>query len=113
VEIKLEHEDWVHLEEAKHSGQLEDFLLRDRTRGFDLKQSPSMRLTLIHKQHSDSVVWSFHHILLDGWSGPILMQEVFTRFCGLYAVHPLAAAPEHRRNGTILARTAGEFSRGN
>jgi hypothetical protein len=83
VEIKLEHEDWVHLEEAKHSGQLEDFLLRDRTRGFDLKQSPSMRLTLIHKQHSDSVVWSFHHILLDGWSGPILMQEVFTRYCAL------------------------------
>ena len=78
VEIEFEREDCKEATNGNHANSLEKFLLRDRSRGFDLGKSPLMRLTLIRSGPDDWVVWSFHHILLDGWSGPILMQEVFS-----------------------------------
>lgn len=78
VEIELEHEDWREAENGNATDFMDRFLLRDRTRGFDLAKPPLMRLTLIRGGPGDWMVWSFHHILLDGWSGPVLMQEVFS-----------------------------------
>ena len=86
AEIGLEREDW---KEADNAGEdlLNEFLLRDRARGFDLTRPPLMRLTHIHSEQADWIVWSFHHILLDGWSGPILMQEVFNSYQAICQGH--------------------------
>ncbi|WP_345521576.1 condensation domain-containing protein [Streptomyces echinatus] len=44
-------------------------LAEDREAGIDLGTAPLMRLTLI-RLAADRVrlVWTFHHVLLDGWS---------------------------------------------
>jgi amino acid adenylation domain-containing protein len=54
------------------------FLVADRKAGFDLAAPPLMRLSIF--EIADQVyrfVWTHHHLLLDGWSLPLLMSELF------------------------------------
>ncbi|MDO8991575.1 MAG: amino acid adenylation domain-containing protein [Daejeonella sp.] len=49
--------------------------------GFAFGQAPLMRLHLVKK--SDRVhelIWSYHHLVMDGWSMPIVLKEVFSRY---------------------------------
>src|SRR4029079_8783452 len=39
------------------------------------------------------LVWSHHHLLLDGWSIPLLLKEVFTLYEGLCRNEPVQLAP--------------------
>ena len=50
---------------------------RDRQRGFDLQRDVLMRIR-VFRFHSDfhRVVWSYHHILLDGWCLQRLQREL-------------------------------------
>ncbi|MBB6274141.1 amino acid adenylation domain-containing protein/non-ribosomal peptide synthase protein (TIGR01720 family), partial [Pedobacter cryoconitis] len=69
----------------------------DRIRGFDLKTAPLMRICLI--QLSDAqyrMLWSFHHILLDGWSVPVLLAELFGNYEQLEAGKPVEEQPADR-----------------
>jgi amino acid adenylation domain-containing protein/non-ribosomal peptide synthase protein (TIGR01720 family) len=61
--------------------RLSAFLHRDRVRGFDLAAPPLMRLSLFRlDEHAYHVVWTFHHLLLDGWSLPVLFTELFALY---------------------------------
>ncbi|BAY50145.1 amino acid adenylation domain protein (plasmid) [Scytonema sp. HK-05] len=77
VKLPIEIHSWIELSADKQQQQLQAFLESDQNRGFELSKAPLMRLTLI--QMSDDVyqfVWSYHHILLDGWSLPLVFKEV-------------------------------------
>jgi amino acid adenylation domain-containing protein/non-ribosomal peptide synthase protein (TIGR01720 family) len=53
----------------------------DRRKGFDFRQAPLMRITLIRLDVDVyRMVWTSHHILTDGWSLPILLKEFFARY---------------------------------
>nr|AGS49328.1 long-chain-fatty-acid--CoA ligase [uncultured bacterium esnapd2] len=56
---------------------IEDELAADRWRRFDLAKPPLLRFTLLKlaEDHHHFVVTS-HHLLLDGWSLPILVREL-------------------------------------
>jgi amino acid adenylation domain-containing protein len=70
--------DWRGLPDEARRRELEDFLASDRAEGFDLSRAPLMRLTLASLPGgSHQLVWSFHHILLDGWCLSPLLGEVF------------------------------------
>ncbi|NJR55457.1 MAG: hypothetical protein HC768_13350 [Acaryochloris sp. CRU_2_0] len=70
--------DWRELPEAQQAEQLQAFLLQDIAQGFSWDQVP-LRFTLIQrKQQTFQFIWSFHHILFDGWCLPRLMGEVLT-----------------------------------
>lgn len=59
-------------------------LADDKARGFDLKSGPLMRLTLIkHSQDKYTLIWSHHHILMDGWCIGIILGD----FMALYQAH--------------------------
>ena len=60
------------------------FLAADRQRGFALDAAPLMRISLL-QLGADlyRFVWSFHHILLDGWSVARLNKEVTDVFDAL------------------------------
>ena len=65
-----EHKDW--------QATLTDFLAKDREQGFMLTQAPISRLALIQLDETDyELVWSCHHLLLDGWSGALVFNQVF------------------------------------
>ena len=46
-------------------------------RSFDLEKAPLMRVALIRQADRDyRLIWSFHHIVLEGWSASLLLDEV-------------------------------------
>jgi len=79
--IPLEHQDCRGLGEDEQRERLDSWLAQERTRGFDLAQAPLMRISLIRL--ADDVyqfVWNQHHLLLDGWSGLLVLREVFAYY---------------------------------
>ncbi|MGH3686628.1 MAG: condensation domain-containing protein, partial [Pseudonocardiaceae bacterium] len=53
----------------------------DHVRWFDLSAPPLLRFTLIHLgPHRHRLIMTNHHILLDGWSMPVLMRELVTLY---------------------------------
>jgi amino acid adenylation domain-containing protein len=78
VTLPWEQHDWSELPAGEQQRRTEDFLRADRERGFELSRAPLMRLSLVRLgalRHQ--LIWSFHHILLDGWSVPLVLKEVF------------------------------------
>ncbi|MCC5615367.1 amino acid adenylation domain-containing protein [Nostoc sp. CHAB 5836] len=71
--------DWRNLSLKEQQERLDSLLQTERQKGFQLNQAPLMRCHLI--QLSDETykfLWNRHHITLDGWSLPIIYQEVLT-----------------------------------
>ncbi|MEM1451769.1 MAG: amino acid adenylation domain-containing protein [Planctomycetota bacterium] len=76
-EVDLPFEVVDDAELAEGGDALERFLAADRARGFRLDAAPLMRITLARGgSERHRLVWSFHHIALDGWSMRILLTEV-------------------------------------
>ncbi|WP_226702513.1 non-ribosomal peptide synthetase [Microbulbifer elongatus] len=58
--------------------ELEKFLARDRVRGFDLAVPPLMRATIVSDDMGKmTLVWTFHHILMDRLSSARFTCELF------------------------------------
>ncbi len=74
------------------SEQLSRYLKQERRKGFELTQPPLMRVALVRAGPQDTrFVWHFHHILLDGWSAPLVLQEVLSEYATLLTGRPYAA----------------------
>jgi len=64
---------WAH---DATEAQLKQFLEKDREKGFDIFSDVPMRFHYIIMPSKVVFVWSHHHILLDGWSLPIIFQTL-------------------------------------
>lgn len=65
------------LTENKHEQFIEDYRKADKRNGFDSMVLPLMRIKLWHLVNGKtSILWSHHHSLLDGWSLPLVFNEV-------------------------------------
>ncbi|MEU4744125.1 amino acid adenylation domain-containing protein, partial [Actinosynnema sp. NPDC023658] len=76
--------------EIDGSGDVDAVLAADRAAGFDLTAPPLLRFTALRlgaRRHR--LVLTNHHILLDGWSAPLLMRELFA-LAGDGAVPPVS-----------------------
>ncbi|MFF3686568.1 amino acid adenylation domain-containing protein [Streptomyces sp. NPDC002187] len=57
------------------------FLEEERLRRFDMAAPPLMRFALIRLAESQyAFVLTYHHILLDGWSLPLVLEDLFTLY---------------------------------
>ncbi|MEU3526553.1 amino acid adenylation domain-containing protein [Streptomyces sp. NPDC038707] len=90
---RVERHDWRDTEEAHGvEERLEEFLRRDRRRGFGLDRAPLFRLHLIRVADRRHVfVFRYHHILLDAWSALMLLEEVLSAYDHLVRDLPLAS----------------------
>ncbi|MCL5996767.1 MAG: amino acid adenylation domain-containing protein [Chloroflexi bacterium] len=78
VQLPLERQDWRQLDALERADQLQTLLETERRRGFLLSKAPLMRQILAQvTDDTFQFVWTYHHALLDGWSVPVLLQEVF------------------------------------
>ena len=78
VSMPLTQHDWRAFSETEQHKRLADFISTDRRRGFELSKAPLMRLALFQlADETFHLVWSCHHILMDGWSLGLLMTELF------------------------------------
>ena len=81
VRVPLEQHDWRGLTKADSEREWELLLGREQRRGFDLASSPLMRFGLARiADDAYRFVWTHHHLLLDGWSGSLLLHEVFAAY---------------------------------
>ncbi|WDV34436.1 condensation domain-containing protein [Streptomyces sp. AD16] len=73
------------LTEEAQDAFLREFLDEDRARGIDLATAPLMRVALIRLPGEGRVqlVWTFHHLLLDGWSTAAFLSDVLAEYAVL------------------------------
>ncbi|QFR02145.1 amino acid adenylation domain-containing protein [Streptomyces phaeolivaceus] len=92
--------------EERAEDDLETFLARDRARGFSVVRPPLLRFTVLGDRR---LVLTHHHLLLDGWSLPLLVRELFTLYGG---TEPPPAAAPYRDYPAWLDRQDREASAG-
>ena len=69
------------LEDADRAARLAEILAQDRAERFDLGAPPLLRFTLIRLSGDEHrLVLTNHHILMDGWSMPVLVRELLTLY---------------------------------
>jgi amino acid adenylation domain-containing protein len=86
--------DWRMLSQQEQVIRLNSFLDADKKQGFELDKAPVMRVALIRlADETYEFVWSFHHLLLDGWSWPIIFTELFTIYESIHNGEQLYLAP--------------------
>ncbi|PYP88150.1 MAG: non-ribosomal peptide synthetase [Blastocatellia bacterium AA13] len=86
VAVDVRREDWSKKGELERTEDLEEYLRQDRERGFDLVTAPLMRLLLIEiGEREFECVWTWHHLLMDGWCVSLILKDLFTIYEALVA----------------------------
>ncbi|HEX2094823.1 MAG TPA: amino acid adenylation domain-containing protein, partial [Longimicrobiaceae bacterium] len=82
--LPWEAHDWRGSPGGEQQAQLHRFLEGQRGSRFDLLRPPLMRLALLQLgDEAFELVWSYHHVLLDGWSISLVLQDVLTCYDSL------------------------------
>ncbi|MBI0299412.1 amino acid adenylation domain-containing protein, partial [Streptomyces sp. PRKS01-29] len=81
VRVPWREEDLRGLGEAEARGVFERWLAEDRVDRFDLARPPLLRFTLFRLgEDRFRLVMTNHHILLDGWSTPLVVRDLFALY---------------------------------
>ncbi|WP_459502279.1 non-ribosomal peptide synthetase [Bacillus sp. C1] len=79
IPFKLNELDWRALSVEEKEEKRKAFMASDRKQAFHFDEAPLMRVTVIQEAEEEyQVVWTHHHILLDGWSLPLVFNELLT-----------------------------------
>ena len=69
--------DLQNLSAEEQDAAIREYQQQDRERAFDLSQPGLMRFTLMRRrQDLTTALISYHHSISDGWSGPLLFNQV-------------------------------------
>ncbi|HEX2094716.1 MAG TPA: amino acid adenylation domain-containing protein, partial [Longimicrobiaceae bacterium] len=91
VEVPFRWEDWRGRSAAEQEAALGRYLEEDRRAGFELGRAPLMRVALFRTGEREHwLVWTHHHLILDGWSLPVLFRDVLA----LYEAYRRGEAPQ-------------------
>ncbi|MGW2515355.1 condensation domain-containing protein, partial [Streptomyces scopuliridis] len=113
--------DWTDADPDEQVARLRELMDEEHAAGIDLTVAPLMRLVLIRAcEGAVRVVWTFHHVVLDGWSTTQIFEDVFAQYralaTGAGGAVPLAARPPFRDYVEWLGRqdtaAAREYWRG-
>ncbi len=98
VSLPWEELDWRSCSEEEQQLRLDSYFKHDRSRHFDLTQAPLIRVALIRVADDRyHLVWSTHHLIIDGWSWPLLFNDL----ASLYV--------RYEKNQPVMQTAAGEY----
>jgi amino acid adenylation domain-containing protein len=81
VPLPWREEDWRGLDPAAREERLAAFLADDLRRGFEVTRAPLLRIALFRiAERAWRLVWTHHHLLLDGWARTHVMRDVFASY---------------------------------
>jgi len=81
VELPVIVEDLQQIKPSEREAFIEEWLEHDRKKNFDLSAPPLMRITVIRfADNSVTWVWTFHHILMDGRSFLLVLEDFFASY---------------------------------
>ncbi|HEY4326481.1 MAG TPA: amino acid adenylation domain-containing protein [Mucilaginibacter sp.] len=79
VKLPIIELDYRGMDETTQVAAFKEYERADRSKGFDFKAPPLMRVTLIRLDDTRyKMLWTSHHILVDGWSLPVLVGDLLT-----------------------------------
>jgi thioesterase domain-containing protein/aryl carrier-like protein len=110
VDLPWEEYDFRHFSAGEMERQLRQYRLQVQQRGFDLTKAPLLRLTIVYlADEIYEMIWTYHHIILDGWSLPLVLQDVFASYTAFHQGHAphLPASPAYRHYITWLQQQSG------
>ncbi|MCY7909667.1 amino acid adenylation domain-containing protein [Bacillus inaquosorum] len=82
--IGFEFIDLRDMKESQKEEMIQEYARRDKLQGFDLERGALMRLLILRTDDTTyRFVWSFHHILMDGWCLPLITKEIFEHYFAL------------------------------
>ncbi|MFI9272171.1 non-ribosomal peptide synthase/polyketide synthase [Kitasatospora sp. NPDC052896] len=103
AELPVAHLDWRHLTPGRRAEETERLLASDRAAGMDLTTAPLTRLALAALPGDEVLLlWSTHHLILDGWSSGQLLTEVCEEYAALTG-GPRAPRPVRRPFADFLS----------
>jgi amino acid adenylation domain-containing protein len=77
-ELRWQEEDWRGLSREEQQAALREYVRADRERGFEMSEGPLHRYQVVRLGEQEwQLIWSFHHILIDGWCLSLVLQEVY------------------------------------
>ncbi|RMH92926.1 amino acid adenylation domain-containing protein, partial [Lysobacter pythonis] len=92
--------DWSALEDGAQEAALRAWLEEDQARSVDLAEPPLARMCLfVRGKGRYWLVWSIHHLIVDGWSTPLLVSQILEHYrtAARGAVPKVAPAPDFAR----------------
>ncbi|MGH3548469.1 MAG: condensation domain-containing protein, partial [Pseudonocardiaceae bacterium] len=95
VVLPTAYHNWRGMAEVERDRELQRVAAKDRAAGADVTAAPLLRLVIATLPDDEVLlVWTTHHVMLDGWS----MGAVFAEVCAQYA------AIVHGRRPALVAR---------
>lgn len=81
IDLPFRYYDWRGENAVALERRIAEFNAADRRQGFDLTTAPLIRIALIQMDEGQwHYIWTFHHLLLDGWSAQIINKELGTTY---------------------------------
>ncbi|MFD6327862.1 amino acid adenylation domain-containing protein, partial [Streptomyces sp. NPDC058442] len=81
VELPWDERDVSNLDEDAQAAEIARILVEEKSRRFDLVAPPLVRFVMVRQAPERyRLILTNHHILLDGWSMPLLARELFTLY---------------------------------
>ena len=89
--------DYRHLDPGDQRDAIRTVKEADRQKRFDLTQPPLIRIALLRiTDEHYQMIWTTHHLILDGWSMPVLLTELQQIYEQLLNGEPPALPKEDR-----------------
>ena len=90
IVIPVEQRDLREMPAAEQQAWVTSYAADECNKSFDLTRAPLMRLSLLRlTDDTYRFIWSLHHLIIDGWSLPLLVKEVFA----IYAAYGAGKEP--------------------
>lgn len=90
AKLKIEYRDISNFDIKNHQVILNDFVKLDRERNFNLEKDTLMRVAVFKlAEDKYKVIWTFHHIVLDGWCLQIVFNDILENYKKLKMNEPI------------------------
>ena len=98
VSFACEWHDWRRMSSGRRAKRWTAWLREDRQRGIEASRPPLLRVQVVrYSARRSRLLLTGHHAILDGWSGRIVLREVFE----VYAALREGRAPQLAPSGTF------------
>jgi amino acid adenylation domain-containing protein len=76
VQVPVDFEDWRGADADEVTRRIDAHEAAERAAGMDLQKPPLLRVRVVRTgERTHTLLMCFHHLLLDGWSLPLVVQE--------------------------------------
>lgn len=101
AEVPLQVIDHSAVSQEQHESEFQQWLVIDRKNSFDFSKAPLFRISLFRlSDGSHRLVWTYHHVLVDGWCSNLVLEGVMSNYQALLNSQPVSNASNNQYKNT-------------